>query len=150
MKKFEFSLQKVMEVKETEEKLLQRDLYMIQTDLLEAEKEKDQAEKRLLNEMDEQKKMNRKKTTSAQFMLHRDYVTCLKHEWEGTRQKVSSLQCKESEARERLLKKTQEKKTIEKLRESRFEEYRKEVKKEEQDFLDEIAAQKPKESNWEN
>ncbi len=150
MKKFEFSLQKVMEVKETEEKLLQRDLYMIQSDLIEAEKEKDMAEMRLKKEMEAQKKLNRKKTTSAQFMLHRNYVDCLKSEWEGTRRKVSTLQVKECEARDKLLEKTREKKTIEKLRETRLEEYYKEVKKEEQDFLDEIAAQKPRESSWEN
>ncbi len=149
MKKFEFSLQKVMEVKETEEKLLQRDLYMIQSDLLEAEKEKDMAEMRLRQELDAQKKLNRKKTTSAQFMLHSNYVDCLKHDFEGSRRKVSSLQVKESQARDKLLEKTREKKTIEKLKESRLEEYYKELKKEEQDFLDEIAAQKPKESAWE-
>ncbi len=150
MKKFEFSLQKVMEVKETEEKILQRDLYLIQTDLMHAEEEQKQAEKRLQSELDEQKKMNRKRTTSAQYMLHRDYVACLKSECDGSRQKVTTLQGKECKARDKLLKKTQEKKTIEKLRESRLEEYFKEVKKEEQDFLDEIAAQSANHINREN
>ena len=144
MKKFAFSLQKVMEVRQTEEKVLQRHLADARYNLQLAQNELEVLVQRLEDQLTRKEKMHSATMNSARYMLLQNYIQCLEEDIDITRQHIDELQEKVEEARHRLLEKSKEKKAIEKLRDSRFEDYKREAKKQEQDFLDEITAQNGK------
>ena len=150
MKKFEFSLQKVLDVRETEEKILQKNLLLIQNDILETEKEQNHVTNRITLENAKHEKDLRKQTNSAKIMLHHNYISTLQDKLEDIRDRLQKLIEKESHAKHELLEKVREKKTIEKLREMKFEEYKTLEKKEEQAFLDELNTQKKVDSKFES
>ncbi len=150
MKKFEFSLQKVLDVRETEEKILQKNLLLIQNDILETEREQNNITSRIAQENTKHEKNLRKETNSAKIMLHHNYVSTLQDKLEDIRDRIEKLLEDESRAKHELLEKVREKKTIEKLREMKFDEYKTLEKKEEQAFLDELNTQKKKDSKFES
>ncbi len=144
MKKFEFSLQKVMEVRQTEEKVLQKRLADAQCELRTARDELDTLAGMLEQQLERKAEMQRCTINSARYMLVQNYIRNIEDYMEDTRQRITGLEAKVEEARLKLLEKAKEKKAIEKLRETRFEEYQRETRREEQDFLDEITAQNGK------
>jgi len=144
MKKFEFSLQKVMEVRQTEEKVLQKRLADAQCVLRTARDELDTLAGMLEQQLERKAEMQRCTINSARYMLVQNYIRNIEDYMEDTRQRITGLEAKVEEARLKLLEKAKEKKAIEKLRETRFEEYQRETRREEQDFLDEITAQNGK------
>jgi flagellar FliJ protein len=141
MKKFQFSLQKVMEVKQTEEKVLQRDLSLAEHNLLEAEKILLHKQQNLKLELNKFAELNSGKYCSADYLLHNQYVESLEEQIKVQTNQVAQLGNEVKKCRKKLIEKARERKTIEKLRDNKLEEYKKQVKKEEQMFLDEISAQ---------
>ncbi|MCD4828108.1 MAG: flagellar export protein FliJ [Candidatus Cloacimonetes bacterium] len=141
MKKFEFSLQKVMEVRQTEEKVLQRVLADARHKLLEAREDLEALLHKLDQHLERKGKMHSVTMNSARYMLLQNYIQLLEENIDISRKRIVELEKEENEAREKLLEKSKQKKAIEKLRDNRFDEYRREMKKEEQVFLDEITAQ---------
>lgn len=144
MKKFDFSLQKVMEVRQTEEKVLQRRLSEAKRSLQTAKEELDALVDRLDLQLLRKTEMHAKPMSSAKYMMLQNYIQNLEEDIDDVRKRIGELETKVDAAREKLLSKTKEKKAIEKLRDSCYEEYRREAKKAEQDFLDEITAQNGK------
>jgi len=144
MKRFEFSLQKVMEVRQTEEKALQRHLADARHNLHVVQEELNALLARLEQQLERKQKMNGGTMNSARYMLLQNYIQCLQEDIDASNERIMELEKKVEEARLMLLEKTKEKKAIEKLRDNQFEEYRREAKKEEQVFLDEITAQNGK------
>jgi flagellar protein FliJ len=141
MKRFEFSLQRVLDVKETEEKIIQRDLALAQCEHRIAMELQDEFEHRIQRELSQMNEVGRKTTTSGEMLLHQHYLNSLRDALEQQRKVVAELARKVDEAREKLLEKTKEKKSLEQLRENQFDDYTRERRKAEQAFADETAAQ---------
>ncbi len=141
MKRFHFSLDKIMEIKQTEEKILQKNLVLVQTELFNAENIQEAIQHKLCEEWMRQDKMKNKVLSSVEFNLHHKYIKSLDEDIDNSKRNIQKLKKKVDIARNKLLDKTKERKTIEKLRDVRFSEYKKAVKKEEQNFLDEISIQ---------
>jgi flagellar FliJ protein len=141
MKKFQFSLQKVMEVKQTEEKVLQKNLSLAEHNLLEAEKSLLEMQNNLKMELNKFSELNNGKCSSTDYLLHTQYVESLGIQINNQHNEVNKCAGEVKQCRKKLIDKARERKTIEKLRDNKLEEYKKQVKKEEQMFLDEISAQ---------
>lgn len=141
MKRFRFSLQKVLEVRQTEEKIIQKQLAMKLREVLDARKQGQRLQEELQQSLDEKSRMEQGVFNSAIYMNHQRHLESLRDQLFENKQLIARLEEEQEEIRMKLLTKAQERKTIERLRETRLEEYRKEVKKEEQVFLDEISAQ---------
>jgi len=141
MKKFSFNLEKVLDVKIMEEKLLQRDLILCEEELKAAELRQSELNTEMQSEFSKKSLLVQKNTNVPDIMLIHNYIQSLEKDSETNLENISLLERKHSKIREQLINKTKEKKSLEKLKEIKLEAYKKEVKKIEQDFMDEIAIQ---------
>jgi len=141
MKKFQFALEKVLEVKEIEEKVIQRDLLLLQNNIYETQKKIASIREKITDERKKVNNISEGVTKSTQIMTHYKYIDSLNRDIEIATDSLKVLYVKESELKERLLEKTREKKAIERLKEIKYEEFRKEYNKSQQDFIDDISIQ---------
>lgn len=140
MARFQFRLQKVLEMREQKEKLLQR-RYM---ELLAAA----EAEKRYLRELLERQAWFRKDLEEKQrgkldivdVMHLLAYLEGLAETIEEQKIRVREAEERAEEARLDLLRASQEKKAVEKLREKQYDDWMKEQQRAEIIFLDEISS----------
>ena len=139
MKKFMFSLEKVLEVKRIEEKTIQKQLLFVQAKIYEVEQnilaltEKITLEREILSSSQNEKK------NSNSIMLHYNYIESLSVEKENFYLDLDNLKHTETSIRVKLVEKSKERRALEKLRESKLQEYRKEYNKEQQILYNEIS-----------
>jgi len=141
MKKFIFALEKVLEVKEIEEKIIQRNLLNLQNQIFETQKKISSIRESIGKEKNKLKYMGSTVTKSNQIMIHYKYIDSLNKEIDICNDLLKTLFVKESALKAQLLEKTREKKAIERLKEIKYEEYKKEYNKSQQNFLDDISIQ---------
>lgn len=140
MPRFKFKLQRVLEIKEHKEELLKNEL---------AEANRiHQQERRILNELEENRERHLSDFSQAQtqeFLLIEDlkirlrFIKKLAFDLIDQEQKVREALKKTEEVREELVKASQEKKVLERLKEKHYKEFLKEEDSKEQHTLDEIA-----------
>lgn len=138
MKKFQFSLEKVMNVKEIEEKILQRKLLSFEKSLIDAEENQKSIEIKINEEWN---RKNCKKQNSNDMMIKYNYINSLQLELEEIIIDIRKIEREVEIARKNLAEKVKEKKTLEKLKENQLEEHLKNYKKKEQQQFDEISMQ---------
>lgn len=143
MKKFLFPLQKVLDVKVAEEKVLQKELGVAQAALQQALAAAEQT-KSVLQEAWREHGKN-KQTTSAELNLRMNYINSLKEQLKREQETITEREVAVEKAREILVIKAKERKIFEKLKEKKQEEYRKEYNKYEQNFLDDLSQHLKKE-----
>ena len=141
MKQFEFRLQKVMETTNTRQELQKRELALALTDLSSKE---DFLEKMLLkleSQIDQFSGRKKERSMTAAEMLNFSAYT-EKMVSEVRQQEVLIVQVTEMvrQQREKLLEISKDKKVLERLKERKYEEYRKKLRKMEQKFMDEISV----------
>ncbi len=141
MKKFQFSLEKVKEVKETEEKLIMREFAVAQKDLYLIKQKKEELEERKQTQWNKQNSLQATAVVRAEIMNSINYLNSLESEINTINTGIKSLESKLERIRNRLLLKAKERKTLEKLKEIKLLEYNKNRKKQEQLFIDEISTQ---------
>jgi len=126
-KAFQFSLQKVLDVREQLEELLSVDLRKRQSTLMKVQQ--------VMHDLNRQKQAalqnpEEKETTSVTLLqLSGEYIQQLNDLIEKQSQIVHQTEKQVEEDRSRLMKATQEKKIVEKLKEKHFKIYRKDRKK---------------------
>ncbi len=141
VKKFSFSLEKVMDVKEMEKKLIQRKLFTLESDLAFKNKELKKAIEKYEKELCYKDEMMQKKISSNELNMQGKYIESLKYEIEVQNQSIVVLKQEIEKVRASLAEKAKEKKALEILKENKLEDFNKQVKKMEQAKLDDVAAQ---------
>ena len=141
MKKFKFSLEKVMEIKEIEEKVIQKNLMIVQAQIYENEKKISAMMEKISDEKEKVSTITKNLTHSVEIMLHYRYIESLNNDLTNLKEALKMLRLSELQLKGQLLEKTREKKALEKLKEIKYEEFRKEYNREQQSFLDEISIQ---------
>jgi flagellar FliJ protein len=141
MKKFKFSLEKVLEIKEIEEKIIQKALLTIQREIFETETIISRLSENVTNERVKICKLNQSITTSKDIMLHQKHIENLENKIQFLRENLITLRINEETTRNQLIAKSREKKAIDRLKEIKYEEFRKNYKKEQQLFIDDISIQ---------
>jgi len=141
MKKFKFSLEKVLEIKEIEEKIIQKKLLEVQRQIYEAEAMIITLTEKIALEREKIIKMSQTTTTSNDIMLHQKYIENLDKNIVLLRESIITLRLNEEAIKKQLIEKSREKKALERLKEIKFEEFRKEYNKEQQLFIDDISIQ---------
>ncbi|MFZ0392046.1 MAG: flagellar export protein FliJ [Calditrichia bacterium] len=137
MKKFKYRLQKVLDVKEMVLKKTQRDLHMAQT-------EQEQADTRL-HEMKSSLEDYRRnldgsrRETAGGLRMQYGYFYQLLDDVDLQQQEVAKKAANVHTIRERLTDEQRGRKILAKLKEKSFEDYSRQVNKDEQIFLDEIS-----------
>ncbi|MEA1971835.1 MAG: flagellar export protein FliJ [Candidatus Cloacimonadota bacterium] len=139
MKKFKFSLDKVKELRATQEKLIMKELSVAQHKLYSAENKRDTIKDEITNQWESRSK--NKPTNSYKIMTVISYIESLEEKLSLLDIEINQLEEKISEIRDRLLDKVKEKKTLEKLKELKKLEFNKLMKKKEQEIMDEISIQ---------
>lgn len=140
MKQFEFKLQKVMETTKTREELRKRELakalvvFAQNESLLEA----------MLDRLEEQiEEYNTRKLkpsmTASDLMNFSHYTEKLLTDIQHQKKTIEDLAEKVRQHREKLIEITKDKKILERLKERRYEEYRKKLRSMEQKFMDELS-----------
>jgi flagellar FliJ protein len=141
MKQFEFRLEKVMETTRAREELQKRELGLALGDLARNEALLSSMLERLEEEIT--KFAGRKVQGSIKVSTlaqHASYTDNLLNEINTQRRDIENLARLVEEHREKLLEITKDKKILERLKEKRFEEYRRKLRQVEQKFMDEISA----------
>lgn len=141
MKKFKFTLEKVLEIKEIEEKVIYKDLLKIQHQILETEKNISDLQEKISQEGKKANSLNQEVKTSTDIMLHYNYIQSLDIEVEHLKEHLDTLKLNESILKTKLVEKSREKKALERLKEIKYEEYKKEYNKEQQAYLDDVSIQ---------
>jgi len=143
MKKFSFKLQKVIDVKESIEKQKMMELAEAEREV-KIEKEKLQkllTKKQRYIELFTEKKENGPINASDANQFLR-YIDKLRKDIEKQKERIE-IKIKEAERRRNdLIEIVKDKKILEKLRENKLVDYKKDVIKQEQNFLDEVGAVK--------
>ncbi|HPM01446.1 MAG: flagellar FliJ family protein [Candidatus Cloacimonetes bacterium] len=141
MKKFQFSLEKVLEVKEIEEKILQKDLLLIQKDIIDQENKILDIQEKISQERINLSLLNQRSTDSAEMMMHYKYLDSLHKRLELFMTELKTFIVKEEKIKSMLVVKSQEKKSLERLKEIKYDEFQKNYKKQQQIVLDEVSIQ---------
>ena len=138
MKKFKFSLEKVLSLREFEEKQAQIELGKAQS---------------VVNDINEQLKFiaservksneSRSKSSDLTFLMSiENYINGLDYKKELLIQELAKAQIILEEKRAIVIEAIKKRKSLEKLKEKQFESYKKEYNKEEEKILDEISSSK--------
>lgn len=141
MKRFEFSLEALLEKRKREEEAVKlelaeknREVVQAQNELLDFERE--------LKELQELQKRQRENVTDVQPLKWSvSYRNKLKLDMIKKGGDIHKLQTDRGDIRKKLVKATQKKRAIELLRENRYQEWLKENKHSEQVFLDDVSQQ---------
>lgn len=141
MKKFKFSLEKVLEIKEIEEKVIQKNLLLVQNQISDTEKKITSIAEKISDERKKVCSLSLNIIHSVEIMLHYKYIESLNKDTELMQDELKSLRLNEHTLKNQLLDKTREKKALERLKEIKYEEFRKEYNKEQQLFIDDISIQ---------
>lgn len=138
MKKFKFSLEKVLSLREFEEKQAQIELGKAQS---------------VVNDLNEQLKFiaserlksneSRSKSSDLTFLMSiENYINGLDYKKEKLIEELVQAQIILEEKRAIVVEAIKKRKSLEKLKEKQFESYKKEYNKEEEKILDEISSTK--------
>ena len=140
---FTFKLEPVLKLRKRTEERLQIELAELK---LSYEREKEKL-KELIHtknrcERDIREKYGKEETTLSEVLLYIHYLEKLKMDIEQQEQLLRKIEGQVEDKRNELLKASQERKIIEKLRENSEREYREAENRKERVFLDEIATNK--------
>ena len=141
MKRFEFSLEALLEMRKHEEEAVKleladknRELVLAQNELLDFERE--------LKELQDLQKRQCENVTDVQPLKWSvSYRNKLKLDMIKKGRTIHKMQMDRVNIRKKLIKATQKKKAIELLRENRYQKWLKENKHSEQVFLDDVSQQ---------
>lgn len=145
MARFNFKLQRVLEYRRHKENQIKTELFQIkqlysdeETALLEIEEKIDECLMRFYH------KQAFKIIAIEEIIWYNNYLLGLHQLVNLKKKRMEDLLVKIKETRQRLIKASQEKKVLEKLKERRLVEFNQEIDRAEQIFLDEIAMNKKK------
>jgi len=141
MKKFNFSLEKVLQIKEMEEKIIQKKLFMVQNSIYLAEQEIIAFHENIDQERENITQLINTRSSSSDVMLHYNYLEGMEFQIEILVSEIEKLKMTEIEIKNELIEKSKEKKALEKLKEIQYEDYRRGYKKEQLTIIDEISIQ---------
>lgn len=139
MKKFQFSLQKVLDVRLVEEKILQKELALAILEQKKAEEKAKTIKTTIANEWQRGGNMVKTTVSSSQMMLHYEYLKSLKQQYLKQQNYIGLAISNKNKAKQKLTDKAKERKTLEILKENKLQEYKKQRKHFEQSFFDEVA-----------
>ncbi len=151
MKQFEFKLQKVMETTKTREELRKRELAKALVVFAQNESLLEAMLDRLEEQIEEYNTRKLKPSMTASDLINfSHYTEKLLTDIQHQKKTIEDLAEKVRQHREKLIEITKDKKILERLKERRYEEYRKKLRSMEQKFMDELsirAYQNGKEEN---
>jgi flagellar FliJ protein len=114
---------------------------LIQNEIFECEKKISTLAEKISEARHKVCSLSIKLVNSVEIMLHYKYIESMNLETEQLKETIKSLRINEQKVKSQLLEKSKERKSLERLKDIKFEEYRKDYNKEQQLFLDEISIQ---------
>lgn len=151
MAKFNFRLQPVIKVKEIQEKKIQRELAQLkkhilqereQLDDLEGERDKVVSASPLRTDRENEEGTNgslHEKIRAADIVVHENYLRKISNEIHFENVKIENLTKTETKKIDEVLDVKKDKETVERLKEKRLEEFRRDADRKEQALIDAIA-----------
>ena len=141
MKQFEFKLQKVMETTKTREELKKRELAKALVVFAQNESLLEAMLDRLEEQIEEYNTRKLKPSMTASDLINfSHYTEKLLTDIQHQKKTIEDLAEKVRQHREKLIEITKDKKILERLKERRYEEYRKKLRSMEQKFMDELSV----------
>ncbi len=143
MRKFRFPLQKLLEIKEHKEKLVKNEMAKAQRKKVIYLNEKQDIINKYKNGLKNMKQEEKNKRLSVdKLQNYQKYFSYLKME-ESERDNLIKLADEEiAIIAKKLVEARKEKRVLERLKEKKLQQYNYELRKEEQDFLDEVGINK--------
>ena len=137
MAKFKFRLQSLIKVKEIQEKKVERELATIKNNILKEQARLDDLKhehERLVSASPVEGKVR-----AADIALRQDYIQKISSQIHFENTRIVLLTQSENKKIDEVMEVKKDKEAIERLREKRFEEYKKDVEKKEQVLIDALA-----------
>ncbi len=140
MSRFKFSLQQVLELKQSLKKQLATEIIKLE---LEEEKVQNRIKKLTQEWENEGRALEAEKSSlvAAEYRLRMSYLEYLSEKIEEERKALFDIARLLATKRQKLIQFSREQKILEKLRERREQEFRKQERRREQKEIDEVAAQ---------
>ncbi|TDX51931.1 flagellar export protein FliJ [Orenia marismortui] len=142
MKKFNFRLQSVLDLKKQEEEAIQKELARLIQEYRKIEKKIDNLKAEKKNIQQKLEKEEGIKINPSQAVRTRNYIKFLRDEIEELTLKLNYWEDEIKKCRQNLISKTKEKKSLVKLRDRKYDEHWQEMLSEEQKLNDELAINK--------
>ena len=140
MKQFEFRLQKVMETTKTREELKKRELAQALTTLNKNEALLERMIHRLQDQIERYNALRNQPSIQASEMMNFSYYTeKLAAEIQEQKSRIEQLAEQVRLHREKLIEISKDKKILEKLKEKKYQEFKKKLRSLEQKFMDELS-----------
>ena len=141
MKQFQFRLQKVMETTQTKEEIKKRELAKAMGILMDNEALMDNMLKELEAHLDHYTACRGSSTLKiSELRTMSNYTEKMRQEIQLQTKKIAQLNEAVRKHREKLLEITKDKKVLEKLKNKKYEEFKKKLRSMEQKFMDEVSA----------
>ena len=141
MKQFQFRLQKVMETTQTREEIKKRELAIAMQKLRENEAELETMMDVLEDHISHFEACRRRSALKVSELRNLSgYMEKLRQEIQAQTKKIAELAEEARLHREKLLEITKDKKVLEKLKDRKYEEFKKKLRSMEQKFMDEVSA----------
>lgn len=137
MAKFKFRLQSLIKVKEIQEKKVERELATIKNNILKEQAHLDDLKhehERLVSASPVEGKVR-----AADIALRQDYIQKISSQIHFENTRIVLLTQSENKKIDEVMEVKKDKEAIERLREKRFEEYKKDIEKKEQVLIDALA-----------
>lgn len=141
MKQFQFRLQKVMETTQTREEIKKRELAKAMGILMDNETLMDNMLRELEDHLNHYTSCRQRSTLRvSELRTMSNYTEKMRQEIQIQTKKIAQLNEAVRQHREKLLEITKDKKVLEKLKDKRYEEFKKKLRSMEQKFMDEVSA----------
>ena len=140
MKRFKFSLQSILDIRIGEEDMAKRDVAEKEQELYEAKVRVGEVQQAL---KDFQKELKEKRNSFSNIIELKHSVTwrdSLKSDLLTRAQQMQEIEMDLRRAKEKLIEAVKKRKGLEILRDKQYEEWKKEMNRKEQIFLDELAS----------
>ena len=140
MARFDFKFQHILNIKKHKENLLQEGLSQLKRSFQHEESVLWRIEDKTKECLFKLKELQAGIISIQEIMDYHNFLTSLSEDIIAQKNKLESLSIEIDDAISKLVHASQERKIFEKLRERKWDEFRLEANKEEQEFMDEVAS----------
>lgn len=140
--KFKFSLETLLNLKEQHLEGLKEELSRLLTSLGEAEERLEGLRKRRIWYRDEFRRRQQEGLSSLEILYYEDFLSDLEDKIHRQRERVEGLKVEIEKKREEILRASRELKTLQRLKERRWREFKRELQRQEGLLLDEFGLRR--------
>lgn len=137
---YQFTMEPLLNHRKSKENKLRKEWEVCKKCLIEENRRLKTYKKEINRVFGEMQQKQKEGITASENLLYFDFMDSLSRDLDKQKQKLSEVEKKYNQKRESLIEAVKDRKMLEKLKEKEFFEYSREIKKKEQEFINEVAV----------